>query len=734
MVPGAADMVPGAADMVPLPDQPVTAKTGLRAPLAAAVRMDRAGLRPWAAARATAGVVVPLIAGVAAGQPTIGATAGFGALSVGIPSITASPRTPTAIMLATSAGMGLATFVGSVTGLVPALHLVVLTVAGFVAGLLVAAGPGAAQVGVNAAIALIVFGRFAAYPGPAAVHAGWVLAGGLFQTALAAGVRSPRPLQPQRAALAAAYEALATATMAQPPIQVAEAAAAAGSAVHRWLEAGDRPESVPLQGLVDELDRIRQEIHALNFERAALGAEGDGGRLADQAGDLVARALGQAADALRQGDEPTGIDAVAVQLLEVADNLQHPAAGEQARPGSAARFSGARVAALAGQLRAVSGMVTALSGARRVALPVAAALAADAVVVLPGALLSILRQIRAATSPSSPAFRHAMRLAVVVPLAAGISELVPWQRGYWLPMTALIVLKPDFAATISRGAARLVGTGIGVIAAAAVVAALHPHGAALIALIAACTWIGYTVFIANYAIYAVFLTFLVVLLLSSAERSALSTVTDRGFDTLIGGGIAIAAYLLWPTWEAKTLRAATADRYEALRRYLSAVLRAYLEPQSRDTGALARLAGDARRAQSSVVASLERARAEPARGRPDVERYAGVLASGRRIVGGTHALASHLQDSQRQVAVPAAAVLVGQLDEAMAALVQAIRAGSPPGPLAELRQSQRDLAAAAAAGQTSSDRRGAVLAALLDSVVDSINTAASLLGEIGASH
>ena len=706
----------------------MTARTGLRAPLAAAVRVDRAGLRPWAAARATAGVVVPLIAGVAVGQPAIGATAGFGALSVGIPSITASPRTPAAIMLATSAGMGLATFVGSVTGLVPAVHLVVLTAAGFVAGLLVAAGPGAAQVGVNAAIALMVFGRFAADPGPAAVHAGWVLAGGLFQTAVAIGVRSPRPLQSQRAALAVAYEALAAATMAPPPIQVAESAAAAGSAVGRWLEAGDRPEAVPLQGLVDELDRIRQEIHALNFERAALGAEGDGGQLADQAGTLVARALRQAAEALRQGREPAGIDAVAAQLLEVADQLQHPGAAGPAWPGSAARFSGARVAALAGQLRAVSGMVSALSGARRVALPVAAAVAADAVVVvLPGALLSILRQIRAATSPSSPAFRHAVRLAVVVPLAAGISELVPWQRGYWLPMTALIVLKPDFATTISRGVARLVGTGGGVIAAAAVVAALHPHGAALIALIAVCTWIGYTVFAANYAVYAVFLTFLVVLLLSSAERSALSTVTDRGFDTLIGGGIAIAAYLLWPTWEAKTLRAATADRYEALRRYLSVVLRAYLEPQTRDAAALARLAADARRAQSSVVASLERARAEPARGRPDVDRYAGVLASGRRIVAGTHALASHLQDARQQVAVPAAAALVDQLDEAIAALARAIRTGSPPGPLPELRQSQRDLAAAAAAGQTSADRRGAVLAALLDSVVDSIDTAADLL-------
>ena len=88
-------------------------------------------------------------------------------------------------MLAASLGMGAATFTGSVTGLVPAVHLIMLAAAGFVAGLLVAAGRGATQVGINATIALLVFGRLAAYPGAAAVHASWVLGGGLVQTGLA---------------------------------------------------------------------------------------------------------------------------------------------------------------------------------------------------------------------------------------------------------------------------------------------------------------------------------------------------------------------------------------------------------------------------------------------------------------------------------------------------------------------------------------------------------------------
>ena len=187
-------------------------------PLTGALAVNRSALRPAAAAKATLGVVIPLTAGVAAGQPAAGATAAFGALSVGVAIITAGPRTPIGTLLAATAGMGAATFAGSLTGLVPPLHLVLLAAAGFLAGLLVAAGRGATQVGVNAMIALLVFGRHAAGPEIAALHASWVIAGGLIQSALAVALRSPRPLRAQREALALGYEALAGAATQQPPL------------------------------------------------------------------------------------------------------------------------------------------------------------------------------------------------------------------------------------------------------------------------------------------------------------------------------------------------------------------------------------------------------------------------------------------------------------------------------------------------------------------------------------
>jgi glyoxylase-like metal-dependent hydrolase (beta-lactamase superfamily II) len=66
----------------------------------------------------------------------------------------------------------------------------------------------------------------------------------------------------------------------------------------------------------------------------------------------------------------------------------------------------------------------------------------------------------------------------------------------------------------------------------------------------------------------------------------------------------------------------------------------------------------------------------------------------------------------------------------MAELVRSIRAGQAPGPLPDLRQSQRELAARTATGTTQADRRGAILAVLLDPLIDSINTAAHVLTEL----
>ena len=76
-----------------------------------------------------------------------------------------------------------------------------------------------------------------------------------------------------------------------------------------------------------------------------------------------------------------------------------------------------------------------------------------------------------------PFGRHAVRLAVTLAAAGVLADVLPIQRGYWITLTAALVLRPDFTTTFSRGVARIAGTIVGVVAATAIVVAVPntPH-------------------------------------------------------------------------------------------------------------------------------------------------------------------------------------------------------------------------------------------------------------------
>src|SRR5438270_776863 len=123
--------------------------------------------------------------GCRAGGGTAGRTAA-GALPVGVAATSATlPTAPVGLLLATTCGMAVSTFVGSLCAGHEVAVVVTLAIWGYVAGLLVTLGRDATITGVQAVVALIVFGRYPGGVATSALHAAVVLAGGLLQTALA---------------------------------------------------------------------------------------------------------------------------------------------------------------------------------------------------------------------------------------------------------------------------------------------------------------------------------------------------------------------------------------------------------------------------------------------------------------------------------------------------------------------------------------------------------------------
>ncbi|MFD0331160.1 FUSC family protein [Streptacidiphilus monticola] len=74
----------------------------------------------------------------------------------------------------------------------------------------------------------------------------------------------------------------------------------------------------------------------------------------------------------------------------------------------------------------------------------------------------------------SPILRHAVRCSVVVAAVDALGRALPFGHGYWAPLTAMMVMRPDFSQTYSRGVARLVGTVLGVGVGTAVMVLARP--------------------------------------------------------------------------------------------------------------------------------------------------------------------------------------------------------------------------------------------------------------------
>jgi uncharacterized membrane protein YccC len=340
-----------------------------------------------------------------------------------------------------------------------------------------------------------------------------------------------------------------------------------------------------------------------------------------------------------------------------------------------------------------------------------------------------LRRVRAGLRRGNPALRHAVRLGVALPVGEVLSQLVPWQRAYWLPVTVVVVLRPDYSATMVRGAARVLGTAVGVVLAGVIMATVHPSGWWLVALVLLTGWATFALFGASFAAFSMCLTAVVALLIATADPAPLPAVADRALDTLVGGSLALLAYAVWPTWEGMRLRDVSAALLDAVTEYARVVLGGYVEPRKLDPTRLSATAAAARKARSAAIASVERAAVEPARAGGDTLAATTLLTCSRQIMVVLHALRVHLADPDTGTdPVPELAPVASAFPQAVALLAEAVREGRPPADMPDLRECQRSLAARAGRDANApGSRRLALLAAHLDPVADSVDVMAHVL-------
>jgi hypothetical protein len=149
------------------------------------------------------------------------------------------------------------------------------------------------------------------------------------------------------------------------------------------------------------------------------------------------------------------------------------------------------------------------------------------------------------------ALPYACRLAVVLAVSTEIYRQLHFASGYWIPMTALLVMRPGIADTANRAVSRTVGTLAGAALASLFLVHIHPPVVGLAALVLLFTWLAYSVVNVNYALFSVFITSYIVFLLSLNNLPGPEIAHRRFVNTAIGGAIALSVRLFVIRWRQK---------------------------------------------------------------------------------------------------------------------------------------------------------------------------------------
>lgn len=152
---------------------------------------------------------------------------------------------------------------------------------------------------------------------------------------------------------------------------------------------------------------------------------------------------------------------------------------------------------------------------------------------------------------------YVLRLAFTLLLCTELYRRFHVRNGYWSPMTALLVLRPRWTDTLSRGIARLLGTLAGAAIAILLGVYVPLHTAVILGLVLVSTWACYALQAVNYAAFSLFITLYIVYLFRFGGFSQISAAHIRLYNTALGGSIAILIDLAWKLLTPKRLASST---------------------------------------------------------------------------------------------------------------------------------------------------------------------------------
>ncbi len=184
----------------------------------------------------------------------------------------------------------------------------------------------------------------------------------------------------------------------------------------------------------------------------------------------------------------------------------------------------------------------------------------------------LIRNLRLLFSFNTFMVRYALRTALAATLALSVYKWFDIDRGYWLPLTVIIVIQPYFGATLRKAIDRIIGTVLGGFAGSLIL--LLPAGLHMQEIMLFFAAI-FTVYYLRrkYSVAAFFMTITLVLLFAVDQTFNPDLVWIRALSTLGGATFAvIAGFVLLPDWDSEWLPSYLAAAVSSNYTYMKATL------------------------------------------------------------------------------------------------------------------------------------------------------------------
>ena len=208
----------------------------------------------------------------------------------------------------------------------------------------------------------------------------------------------------------------------------------------------------------------------------------------------------------------------------------------------------------------------------------------------------------------SPISRHAVRLAGAAACGTAIAHFADVPAGYWIPLTVLLVMRPETAHTYTRCFGRVAGICVGVVIASAVTLLWAPSGFAAAILAVLFLGITYAVSIVGYIAVTAAFGATIVLLLDITDAS--SSVSDLLFAVAIGGALSVLFHVVVPDDALIRLRQRAGELLKTEIDYAATVIKAFVHDLDHPSDALAAAWQRAFRARAAFEAAAGATRVE----------------------------------------------------------------------------------------------------------------------------